>query len=35
IMHKFNDVKYIVEHEEEHYEQEHHSNNMLPYYERC
>ena len=34
IIRKFNDVKFLVEHMERHYQQEEHINNFLPYYDR-
>ncbi|CAF1358267.1 unnamed protein product, partial [Didymodactylos carnosus] len=34
IVQKLSDVKFIVQHEEEHYQQEKHINHLIPYYER-
>ena len=34
IIEKITDVKYIIEHAEEHYRQEEHVNNFIPFYDR-
>ncbi|CAF4419950.1 unnamed protein product, partial [Didymodactylos carnosus] len=34
IVQNLSDVKCIVQHEEEHYQQERHINHLIPYYER-
>jgi hypothetical protein len=34
IIKRINDVKYIIEHTEMHYQQEEHVNNFIPFYDR-